>query len=230
MLELYSGTGSVGKVARGLGWRVFSVDNNPDFSPSHLGDILVWDYTTLDTPDIIWASPPCTTFTAMQNFQPDNLVRAYDGTALTDSARMGDALLDKALEIIEHFKQLNPNLVYFIENPSNGLMKRMPQLQHLYQNNTTYCKFEHYFCKPTVFFSNFKLDLPKRCSRKHYKTCQDLEKLEKYTAYVIPPLLIHYIFAQCTHNSARVSQLGTDWRCCCSWPPSSSRSTAARNS
>lgn len=43
------------------GWRVYTVDNNPEFKPDKVEDIrcFAWDG---DTPDLIWASPPCTEF------------------------------------------------------------------------------------------------------------------------------------------------------------------------
>ena len=61
LLELFSGTGSVGKVARDIGYEVISLDlKNADINI----DILKWDYKVYDPGyfDIIWASPPCNTF------------------------------------------------------------------------------------------------------------------------------------------------------------------------
>ena len=53
LLEMFSGTGSVGRVARDLS---FSVNINTD--------ILSWDYTEFGVNDfdVIWASPPCTEY------------------------------------------------------------------------------------------------------------------------------------------------------------------------
>ena len=39
LLELFSGTGSVGKVFREAGWRVTSVDCNPKFQPTICCDV-----------------------------------------------------------------------------------------------------------------------------------------------------------------------------------------------
>ena len=61
LLELFSGTGSVGKVAKQLGWEVISLDlKNADISE----DILTWDYKQYKPKhfDFIWASPPCTEY------------------------------------------------------------------------------------------------------------------------------------------------------------------------
>ncbi len=42
LLELFSGTGSVGKVAKEMGYDVISVDR--DMKATHQCDIMVWDY------------------------------------------------------------------------------------------------------------------------------------------------------------------------------------------
>ena len=56
LLELFSGTGSVGRVARRLGWEVVSLDlKDADIST----DILKWDFKTYEPKhfNFIWASP-----------------------------------------------------------------------------------------------------------------------------------------------------------------------------
>ena len=68
ILELFSGTGSVGKIAKEKGWEVVSVDirtYHDQEPPTHLVDILKFDYKKYKNFDIIWASPPCTYFSAL---------------------------------------------------------------------------------------------------------------------------------------------------------------------
>jgi adenine-specific DNA methylase len=43
VLELFAGTGSVGKVAKRKGWNVISNDNVKKFKPDILEDILKWN-------------------------------------------------------------------------------------------------------------------------------------------------------------------------------------------
>ena len=71
LLELFSGTMSVGKVADNLGYQVVSLDicdYNGKFSPSHKIDILEFDYKQYDKDyfDVIWASPPCVYYSTLQ--------------------------------------------------------------------------------------------------------------------------------------------------------------------
>ena len=61
MLELFSGTGSVGAVFKEHDWEVVSLDRD---LPANINcDVLDWDYKNAYPPnrfDFIWASPPCT--------------------------------------------------------------------------------------------------------------------------------------------------------------------------
>ena len=60
-LDLFSGTHSVGNMARGLGFDVTSLDlTDADICI----DIMDWNYTNFEPGyfDVIWCSPPCDTF------------------------------------------------------------------------------------------------------------------------------------------------------------------------
>ena len=104
LLELFSGTQSVGKIAEPLGYEVTSLDlKNADINT----DILNWDYTTYKPEhfNVIWASPPCTEYSRAKTTGVRNITLANEITM-------------KTLEIIEH---VNPT--YFIlENPQTGLL------------------------------------------------------------------------------------------------------------
>ena len=61
LLELFSGTGSVGTVAKDMGFEVVSLDlKNADINC----DIMKWDYKQYPVKHfhMIWASPPCTEY------------------------------------------------------------------------------------------------------------------------------------------------------------------------
>lgn len=53
LIELFSGTGSVGKVARRRGWKVISVDSDPAHKPTYVADVLRLPYKSLPVPDFV---------------------------------------------------------------------------------------------------------------------------------------------------------------------------------
>ena len=61
LLELFSGTGSVGRAFRERGWDVLSLDIAPGRHQIRM-DIMDWDYKAYDKGEFacIHASPPCT--------------------------------------------------------------------------------------------------------------------------------------------------------------------------
>ena len=90
LLELFSGTGSVGRIARDLGFNVISLDlKNADIHT----DILKWDYKQFDRNhfDVIWSSPPCTEYSRAKT----------TGVRKIDYA---NSIVLKTLEIIDYFK------------------------------------------------------------------------------------------------------------------------------
>lgn len=156
VLELFSGTGSVGDVARAMGHEVVSVDNDDRFDPTIRTDVMKLDYKRLPTPDFVWASPPCTTYSyAAVWFRH----RDEDGKAVTADARHADRLLRHTLRIIRYFHDKNPNLKFCIENP-RGYMQKQPAVRDLARTTTSYNQYGYPVFKPTHLFSNFALDLP----------------------------------------------------------------------
>ena len=66
LLELFSGTKSVGRAFEALGWEVTSLDADATTRPTICADVQAWDYGTYPPGhfDLIWASPVCTEFPA----------------------------------------------------------------------------------------------------------------------------------------------------------------------
>ena len=161
-------------------------------------DILDWDYKKFSKsfiPDLIWASPPCNTYSIA-------VYRLYErdpktAIPLSDKARHGTQILYKTLEIINYFLKLNPKLIYVIENP-RGMMRKDAIMQHLNRTTATYCSYGDIKVKPTDFFNNLTngLTLLPLNSNKTCKTVplSDIKKIED--RYSIPPKLVLSILNQ----------------------------------
>jgi hypothetical protein len=130
-LELFSGTGSVGKVFGADGWEVISLDINPKANTTIHADIRTWDYTLFETGhfDVVWASPVCTHYSRARTtaHTPRDLVWA-------------DSLVLRALEIIDYFK---PRF-WLLENPQTGLLKTRPFMLTLPYTDVDYCRYSEW--------------------------------------------------------------------------------------
>ena len=118
ILELFSGTGSVGSVFESMGWEVVSLDIDPKASATIIADIRTWDFTIFPKGhfDVVWASPVCTHYS-----------RARTTAKTPRDFEWADSLVERALEIISHFE---PRF-WFLENPQTGLLKTRPFMLEL---------------------------------------------------------------------------------------------------
>jgi len=150
ILELFAGSRSIGKAGEELGMEVFSSDIN-DFEGIHyVVDIREFDPKKLPfKPDVIWASPPCTSFSVASIGRHWN----KEGNVITpktDSAVLGQQLVLRTLEIIEELKPT----YWFIENP-RGMLRKMPFMESLPIRHTiTYCQYGDSRMKPTDIWTN----------------------------------------------------------------------------
>lgn len=197
LLELFKGTGSVGKVANKMGMNVISLDNMKKYEPDILTDILDWDYKKFHgetgyIPDFIWASPPCNTFSTLAYAFKERDTKTAE--PFSERAKIGTKILYKTLQIIQYFMKLNPNLLFVIENP-RGMMRLDKKMKRLMRETTLYCLYGDEKRKPTDFFSNIQLDLedPKQ-------KCPNKPIPVKYFClnqrYAIPSKLIKSILEQ----------------------------------
>ena len=85
LLELFSGTKSVGKVAYQLGYEVTSLDLNLKADADITCNILDWDYTVYEPGEfhVIWASPPCTEYSKAKTVGVRKIDEANDRPAVS---------------------------------------------------------------------------------------------------------------------------------------------------
>lgn len=149
VLELFAGSRSIGKMAEGFGMEVFSSDIKNFDGIHYVADILEFDLSKIPfEPDIIWASPPCTTFSVASI---GHHWKGGSGAYIpkTESAEIGKLIVIKTIEIIKHF---NPQF-YFIENP-RGLLRKMEFMQDMNRHTVTYCQYGDKRMKPTDIWTN----------------------------------------------------------------------------
>lgn len=150
VLELFCGSRSIGNVANELGYEVFSTDINGFDGVDLVKDICDVKVDDIPfVPDIIWASPPCTYFSVASIGKHWN----KDNTPKSDKALLGVKWVQATLDLINKFESLNPNLIWYIENP-RGKLRKLPVVNGLSRATVWYCTYGDTRAKPTDIWSN----------------------------------------------------------------------------
>lgn len=137
------------------GHKTFTIDNDSDLNPDLVANIEDLRIDQLPyKPDIIWASPPCQSFSVAAIGKNWN----KDGTPKNDKAIFAQELVLKTIEFI---KELKPKY-WFIENP-RGMLRKMPFMQEFTRYTVTYCQYGDTRMKPTDIWTNLKGWTPKCC-------------------------------------------------------------------
>jgi len=151
-LELCSGTGSFSQYAKTRGLTPITVDVDPAFEPTHVGDVRQFDYAHL-YPDkmhfkYIWCSPPCTHYSNAKRSGTRDYAEA-------------DSIVRRCLDIIDYYDCE----LWYIENPSTGYLKTRPFMKDLPYHVVDYCAYEDTGRKKaTAIWTNHTAFVPRRCA------------------------------------------------------------------
>ena len=136
VLELFCGTKSISKAFEKAGHETFTVDNESRHNPDLCIDILDFEIDQLPKewrkPDVIWASPPCQTFSMASYY----VYRDSNGKIKDYRGYIGLAIAKKTVELIEKSK---PRF-WFIENP-RALLRKQHFMPNGLRKTVTYCKY-----------------------------------------------------------------------------------------
>lgn len=149
-----------------MGHDVFSVDW------THYTDIdLVKDIGLLTVddlpwiPDMVWASPDCTTYTiAAISTHRDGVIPKSKYAAKCDDVNR------HVMGLLAELCAANPYLVWFIENP-RGMMRKMPWLQNVRRETVWYCQYGDDRAKPTDVWTNSQTWVPRPMCKNGSPTC-----------------------------------------------------------
>ena len=181
LLELFSGTHSIGKVAKIRDIDVISLDRDlghlegSDINNHIKEDILNWDYKVYPSGyfDIITASPVCVFWSILRSCWIGRKCKTInpDGSIVTmkdlerDINQFGKPMVDTVFKILDYFKPK----YWWVENPQTGKMKRYieqikPDVKWV---DVDYCKYGFEYKKRTRFWiSNSLTDfIPKLCKK-----------------------------------------------------------------
>ena len=166
VLELFAGSRSIGKVGDEMGMNVFSVDWEKyedidlciDVAKLKKGDIPF-------IPDVIWASPDCTTYTIAAISTHRNNTEPK-----SEYAKKCDITNQHFISLIKEWLEINPNMVFFIENP-RGMLRKMPWMQEFKRHTVWYCTYGDERAKPTDIWTNSDTWIPRPVCHNGNKEC-----------------------------------------------------------
>jgi hypothetical protein len=151
LLELFAGSRSVGKIGDSLGFNVFSVDWQKFENINLAIDIeeLKKEHVPF-IPDILWASPDCTTYSIAAISTHRNKTEPK-----SDYAKKCDSVNQHFISLIKDWLFINPDMIFFIENP-RGMLRHMPFMKEFKRHTVWYCQYGDDRAKPTDIWTNSK--------------------------------------------------------------------------
>lgn len=188
LLELFSGTHSIGKVAEKKGYEVWSVDKELGAecpfgsgykSKHHIKkDIFDWNYKEYPVGyfDVITASPVCLYWSNLRNTWIGRKLKGMTRNLTrediqNDIDKYGKPMVDKVFEIIEYFKPK----YYWIENPATGKMRHYVDSKTPNKYIFSYCHYSDWgYRKDTAFWCNIKGVNAKKCK----KDCKNIVEIK----------------------------------------------------
>ena len=154
VLELFAGTRSIGRAFEGRGHEVLSVDWDERFADIDLQKDVLELYADevlekLGKPDVLWASPDCTTYSIAAISHHRRREEHGNLAGVSDYAKACDRV---NLHVHNLAMMLTPP-VWFIENPRGG-MRKMDFMHGLARHTITYCQYGDTRMKPTDIWTN----------------------------------------------------------------------------
>lgn len=154
ILELFSGNGDISDAFKSRGHEIYRVDWSDKVEAELHADVsklTVDDIINLcdGVPDIIWASPDCTTYsiathrhrTVKEGLHPK-----------TEYAAQCDTTNTLMWELIDNLVECGTKY-YYVENP-RGRMRHMPFVEGRKRFGITYCSYGRPSMKPTDIWTN----------------------------------------------------------------------------
>jgi hypothetical protein len=166
VLELFAGSRSIGKVGDEMGINVFSVDWEKYEDIDLCIDVAKLTKEDIPfTPDVIWASPDCTTYTIAAISTHRNNTEPK-----SEYAKKCDITNQHFISLIKEWLEINPNMVFFIENP-RGMLRKMPWMQEFKRHTVWYCTYGDERAKPTDIWTNSDTWIPRPVCHNGNKEC-----------------------------------------------------------
>ncbi len=182
IVEFFAGDRSIGKEAEKQGHNVFSIDWENYDNIDLIADVEFMNINDVPfIPDVVWGSPDCTTY----SIAAISTHRNKDRSPKSNYAEKCDRVNKRFISMIDHWLKINPELIFWIENP-RGILRHMPFMKRFERYTVWYCQYGDDRAKPTDIWTNSKTWNPRPMCR-NYKYDKEGNIINKH----------------CHHQSAR---------------------------
>lgn len=149
VLDLFAGLGGWSAPWTAAGHEVTTVDLDPRFGSTFVGDVLAMAPSEFRGFDVVLASPPCEAFSvASIGTHWAGGLRAYEPA--TEHAQTSLALVHWTLAVVEATRPR----YWVIENP-RGMLRQLQILDRYERNTVSFCHYGDSSMKPTDLWGGF---------------------------------------------------------------------------
>ncbi len=181
-IEFFAGSAEISEYAKSIGVNTISTDIQQFGNIDIVKDVRLIHASDFPfIPDMGWFSTPC------QGFSVASIGKNWTGgkngyIPKSDSARLSIALAKKTIELIDEFIDMNPDFIFWIENP-RGVLRKMDFMQRFKRFTVWYCKYGDERAKPTDIWTNCDTWTP-RPMCKNYRYNKSGEIINKHCDHV----------------------------------------------
>ncbi len=170
-IELFASSAEFTKQARKRGHIMTCTDITPHPWIDIAEDILSFNPDSIGyVPDFGWASPVCKAVSiaaGSNHMKTHNLNKPNEWREpVSPFAKESMRMFLQTIATFKYYQQLNPNFIFFMENPRGGLRK-LPFMQEFRRVEVFYCKYGDLAMKPTDLFTNSTIFTPREKCKNH---------------------------------------------------------------
>lgn len=173
-VEFFAGSAEISEEAKTQGMNTFTIDWKQYGKIDLVKDVEQVEVNDIPfVPDAGWFSPDCTTYTIAAISTHRN-----GQEPKSEYAKKCDRVNKHFIGLIKQWLAINPNFIFFIENP-RGMLRHMEWMKEFTRHTVWYCQYGDDRAKPTDIWTNSPNWMPRPMCR-NYKYDEQGNIIDKH--------------------------------------------------